>query len=92
MGFWTQDLDRMEEFYVRIMGFRVTSRSGPGAKVPGGASLFLRCDRTHHEVVFFQATEGAPSVGLEPGGGSGAGLLNRTAISGKCNRCKLSEN
>lgn len=67
MGFWTQDLDRMEEFYVRVMGFRVTSRSGPGSKVPGGASLFLRCDRTHHEVVFFQAPEGAPSLYSETG-------------------------
>ncbi len=53
VGFWTKDLARMEDFYTRVLGFKVTSRSGPGAKVPGGASVFLRCDVTHHEVVFF---------------------------------------
>ncbi|MEE9239949.1 MAG: VOC family protein [bacterium] len=62
MGFWTQDLDRMQDFYTRVLGFRVTSRSGPGAPVPGGSSVFLRCNRTHHEVVFFQAPADAPSL------------------------------
>jgi catechol 2,3-dioxygenase len=62
MGFWTQDIDRMQDFYTRVLGFRVTSRSGPGARVPGGASVFLRCDRAHHEVVFFQAPGDAPSL------------------------------
>ncbi|MDA0999855.1 MAG: VOC family protein [bacterium] len=62
IGFWTRDLARMEDFYTSVLGFKVTSRDGPGAKVPGGACVFLRCDRTHHEVVFFQAPEGAPSL------------------------------
>lgn len=67
VGFWTKDLDRMQDFYTRVLGFRVTSRSGPGAKVPGGASVFLRCDVTHHEVVFFQAPEDAPGLYPESG-------------------------
>lgn len=62
MGFWTQDMDRAQDFYTRVMGFKVTSRSGPGAPVPGGSSVFMRCDRTHHEIVFFQAPENAPSL------------------------------
>lgn len=62
IGFWTRDLDRMQDFYTRVLGFKVTSRSGPDAPVPGGSSLFLRCHKTHHEVVFFQAPEEAPSL------------------------------
>ncbi len=65
MGFWTRDLDRMQDFYTRVMGFRVTTRSGPGVKVPGGAAVFLRCDRSHHEVVFFQAPESSPTLDPE---------------------------
>ncbi len=61
VGFWTRDLDRMQDFYTRVMGFRVTSRSERGAQVPGGACVFLRCDRSHHEVVFFQAPDEAAS-------------------------------
>ncbi|MBT3434548.1 MAG: VOC family protein, partial [Nitrospinaceae bacterium] len=26
MGFWTRDLDRLQNFYTDVMGFRVTSR------------------------------------------------------------------
>lgn len=59
VGFCSSDLDRMQEFYTRVMGFRVTSRSGPGAPVPGGSAVFLRCDRSHHEIVFFQAPDEA---------------------------------
>jgi catechol 2,3-dioxygenase-like lactoylglutathione lyase family enzyme len=62
MGFWTRDLDRMQDFYTSVMGFRVTSRSGPDAPVPGGAAVFMRCDRAHHEIVFFQAPQEAPSL------------------------------
>jgi len=62
VGFWTRDLDRMQEFYTKVLGFRVTSRSGPGAKVPGGSCVFLRCDTTHHEVVFFLTPPDAPSL------------------------------
>ncbi len=62
VGFWTRDLDRMQDFYIRVLGFRVTSRWGPGARVPGGSCVFLRCDRTHHEVVFFQAPAEAPGL------------------------------
>ena len=36
--------------------------------VPGGASVFLRCDVTHHEVVFFQAP--ADASGLYPESGN----------------------
>ena len=67
VGFWTKDLARMEDFYTRVLGFKVTSRSGPGAMVPGGASVFLRCDITHHEVVFFQAPEDASGLYPESG-------------------------
>ena len=67
VGFWTKDLARMEDFYTRVLGFKVTSRSGPGAMVPGGASVFLRCDVTHHEVVFFQAPEEASGLYPESG-------------------------
>lgn len=67
VGFWTRDLDRMQEFYTKVLGFKVTSRSGPGAKVPGGSCVFLRCDATHHEVVFFQAPSGAPSLYAQAG-------------------------
>ncbi len=62
VGFCSSDLDRMQEFYTRVMGFRVTSRSGPGAPIPGGSAVFLRCDRSHHEIVFFQAPGGAPAL------------------------------
>ena len=62
MGFLTRDLDKMQDFYTRVLGFRVTSRSGPDAPIPGGAGVFLRCGSTHHEVVFFQASESAPSL------------------------------
>jgi catechol 2,3-dioxygenase len=65
IGFWTGDLDRMQDFYTRVLGFKVTSRSGPGARVPGGSSLFLRCDKMHHEVVFFQAPKEAASLYAE---------------------------
>ncbi len=67
VGFWTKDLARMEDFYTRVLGFKVTSRSGPGVMVPGGASVFLRCDITHHEVVFFQAPEDASGLYPESG-------------------------
>ena len=62
VGFCSSDLDRMQEFYTRVMGFRVTSRSGPDAPVPGGSAVFLRCDRSHHEIVFFQAPIGADAL------------------------------
>ncbi|MGO9601975.1 MAG: VOC family protein [Candidatus Binataceae bacterium] len=72
------DLDRMEDFYTRVLGMTVSDKGG----VPGGTArlVFLTTDPSeHHQLVLASGrTEGTILQGPVPGGSFGAAIFQLT--------------
>jgi len=75
LGFSTLDLDKMEDFYVRVLGFTVTDRG----EVLGMRLVFLSRDpMDHHQIVLVSGRpEGLPSNPYHPQFGS---LINQISF------------
>ena len=48
VGIYVQDMDKMLDFYTRVMGLTITDGGGPGAR---GVFLSAQPEREHHEFV-----------------------------------------
>lgn len=75
LGFATLDLDKMEDFYVRVLGFTVTDRG----EVLGMRLVFLSRDpMDHHQIVLVSGRpEGLPPNPFHPQFGS---LINQISF------------
>jgi catechol 2,3-dioxygenase len=55
VALYVSDIERSTRFYTDLLGFQVSDIYGEDM-MPGGAA-FLRCNRDHHGIALFKATE-----------------------------------
>ena len=60
LGLWVRDMDRMRDFYSRIMGFAVTDQGLLGGTTP--ITFLSRDPREHHQIVLVQGRDGDAKV------------------------------
>jgi catechol 2,3-dioxygenase-like lactoylglutathione lyase family enzyme len=61
VALYVADIRRSTGFYTDVLGFQVSDTYGDDM-MPGGA-VFLRCNRDHHGIALFKATEQNPAGG-----------------------------